>query len=63
MQGELVDRLNGELSRQKLKIERIKADSLAEFKKDRGDASKEMDNRFTHQDETIGHISHFISTF
>lgn len=36
---------------------------MAEFTKDRGDVNKEMGNRFSHQDETIGHISHFISTF
>ena len=63
MQGEMVDKLNTELARQKQKIERIKTDSLSEFGKDRGDINKEMENRFKHQDETIGHISHFISTF
>lgn len=38
--------LSNELARQKLKIERIKADTDKEFTKDRKDADKEMDNRF-----------------
>ena len=63
MQGDLVEKLENELSRQKEKIERIKKDTLGEFEKDRGDITKEMDCRFDHQDRTVRNISHFISTF
>jgi hypothetical protein len=63
MQGELVDKLQTELGRQRQKIERIKADTLAEFTKDRADVNKEMQNRFEQQDRVIRDISHFISTF
>ena len=48
MQGELVQTVHGELDRQRIKIQRIKDDAMAEFSKDRGGVSKEMDNRFEH---------------
>ena len=63
MQGEMVDKLNQELARQKGKIEQIKTDTIGEFNKDKRDIEKEMDNRYEHQDRTIRDISHFISTF
>ena len=44
MQKDLVDKLMNELARQKLKIERIKTDTLGEFDKDRRDIGKEMDS-------------------
>lgn len=62
-QGELVDKLSEELSRQRSRIEQIKADTLGEFQKDKRDMDKEMDNRFEHQDRTIKDISNLISTF
>jgi uncharacterized coiled-coil protein SlyX len=62
-QAGLVDKLQTELSRQKQRIEQIKADTIGEFQKDRRDIEKELDNRFDHQDRTIKDISHFISTF
>ena len=62
-QGEMVDKLNGELSRQRQRIEQIKTDTIGEFNKDKRDIEKEMDNRYEHQDRTIRDISHFISTF
>jgi hypothetical protein len=34
--------------------------TLGYFKKDHTDMSKEMDNRFTHQDRIVRNISHFI---
>lgn len=46
MQGELVNQLETELARQRMKIERIKNDTLSEFNKDRTDITKEMNNRF-----------------
>ena len=46
MQGELVEKFNTELDRQRTKIERIKQDTLDEFAKDKRDITKEMDNRF-----------------
>jgi hypothetical protein len=63
MQGELVEKFNTELDRQRTKIERIKQDTLDEFAKDKRDITKEMDNRFEQQDRVIRDISHFISTF
>ena len=63
MQGEMVDKLNQELARQKQRIEQIKTDTIGEFNKDKRDITKEMDNRYDHQDRTIRDISHFISTF
>ena len=62
-QGELVDKLNTELQRQRDKIQQIKTDTIGEFEKDKRDIYKEMDNRYEHQDRTIKNISHFISTF
>jgi len=46
MQSEIVEILDNELARQRQKIERIKGDTVAEFKKDTADISKEMTNRF-----------------
>ena len=63
MQTELMKKLGTELKRQRTKIERIKADTLSEFAKDKTDTTKEIINRFEHQDRTILSISHFISTF
>ncbi len=63
MQTELMNKLDTELKRQRTKIERIKADTLSEFAKDKTDTTKEINNRFEHQDRTILNISHFISTF
>ena len=62
-QGELVEKLNTELQRQRDKITQIKTDTIGEFEKDKRDIFKEMDNRYEHQDRTIKDISHFISTF
>ena len=62
-QGELVEKLNTELQRQRDKIQQIKTDTLGEFEKDKRDIFKEMENRYEHQDRTIQNISHFISTF
>jgi hypothetical protein len=36
---------------------------MNEFEKGRTDIEKEMDNRFSHQDEVVRNIQHFISTF
>lgn len=58
-----MNKLDTELKRQRTKIERIKADTLSEFAKDKTDTTKEINNRFEHQDRTILNISHFISTF
>ena len=62
-QGELVEKLNKELQRQRDKIQQIKTDTLGEFEKDKRDIFKEMDSRYEHQDRTVKNISHFISTF
>ena len=62
-QGELMNKLNDELKRQRERIEQIKEDTIGEFKKDKRDIEKEMENRYDHQDRTIKDISHFISTF
>ena len=62
-QGELVEKLNTELQRQRDKIQQIKTDTLGEFEKDKRDIFKEMDNRYEHQDRNVRGISHFISTF
>ena len=55
-----MNKLGTELKRQRTKIERIKADTLSEFAKDKTDTTKEIINRFEHQDRTILSISHFI---
>ena len=62
-QGELMQKLNDELKRQRERIEQIKTDTIGEFEKDKRDITKEMDNRYDHQDRTVKDISHFISTF
>ena len=62
-QGELMDKLNNELKRQRDRIEQIKTDTIGEFEKDKRDITKEMDNRYDHQDRTIKNITHFIGTF
>lgn len=62
-QGELMTKLNDELKRQRQRIEQIKTDTIGEFEKDKRDITKEMENRYEHQDRTIKDISHFISTF
>ena len=62
-QGELMTKLNDELKRQRQRIEQIKTDTIGEFEKDKRDITKEMENRYDHQDRTIKDISHFISTF
>ena len=36
---------------------------MKEFKKDRTDIEKEMDNRFEHQDKMVKNVQHFIRTF
>ena len=41
-----MNQLQTELNRQRVKIERIKNDTIAEFSKDRADINKEMKNRF-----------------
>ncbi len=63
MQGEIVEILDNELARQRQKIERIKGDTISEFRKDTADIQKEMTNRFEQQDLVNKDISHFISTF
>ena len=60
-QAELTDKLNKELQSQRDRIEKIKSNTLGEFKKDHADMEKEMDNRFEHQDRVVKNISHFIS--
>ena len=62
-QGQLVDKLNTELQRQRDKISQIKVDAIGEFEKDKRDIFKEMENRYDHQDRTVKNISHFITTF
>ena len=62
-QGELMNKLNTELKRQRDRINQIKTDTIGEFEKDSRDINKEMDNRYEHQDRTVKDISHFISTF
>ena len=62
-QGELMQKLNDELKRQRERIEQVKKDTIGEFEKDKRDITKEMDNRYDHQDRTVKDISHFISTF
>ena len=62
-QGELMTKLNDELKRQRKRIEQIKTDTIGEFEKDKRDITKEMENRYDHQDRTIRNITHFISTF
>jgi hypothetical protein len=63
MQSEIVNILDNELLRQRQKIERIKGDTVDEFRKDTTDITKEMTNRFEQQDLVNKDISHFISTF
>jgi len=63
MQSEIVSVLDSELARQRQKIERIKGDTIDEFRKDTADITKEMTNRFEQQDIVNKDISHFISTF
>ena len=46
MQNEIVAILDSELARQRQKIERIKGDTIDEFRKDTADITKEMTNRF-----------------
>ena len=60
-QAELTEKLNKELQSQRERIEKIKSNTLGEFKKDHADMQKEMDNRFEHQDRVVKNISHFIS--
>ena len=60
-QAELTEKLNAELARQKERIEKIKSNTLGEFRKDHADMNKEMDNRFEHQDRVVKNMSHFIS--
>lgn len=62
-QAELYKRITTEINRENQWIEEFQARTRAEFKKDRGDIEKEMDNRFEHQDIIIKNIKHFISTF
>ena len=47
-QAQLTEKLDNELSSQRKRIEKIKTNTLGEFKKDHTDMSKEMDNRFEH---------------
>ena len=60
-QAELTEKLNAELARQKERIEKIKSNTLGEFRKDHADMNKEMDNRFEQQDRVVKNMSHFIS--
>ena len=59
-QAELTDKLQKELKSQKERIEKIKTNTIGEFKKEHEDMQKEMDNRFDHQDRVVKNISHFI---
>ena len=47
-QAGLTEKLDKELASQREKIEKIKTNTLGEFRKDHADMSKEMDNRFEH---------------
>ena len=62
-QAELYAKVTAEIERENQWIERFQRETLTEFEKDRRDIDKEMDNRFSHQDEIVKDIQHFISTF
>ena len=47
-QAQLTEKLEKELLSQRERIEKIKTNTLGEFRKDHSDMSKEMDNRFEH---------------
>lgn len=62
-QAELYAKVAKEIERENQWIDRFQRDTMSEFEKDRRDIEKEMDNRFSHQDEIVRNIQHFISTF
>lgn len=62
-QAELYKRVTDEIKRENEWIEAFQTRTRSEFQKDRADIEKEMDNRFSHQDEVVRDIQHFISTF
>lgn len=62
-QAELYAKVTTEIARENKWIEEFQARTRSEFQKDRTDIEKEMDNRFSHQDEVVRDIKHFISTF
>ena len=62
-QAELYEKVTQEIKRENDWIENFQSNAMSEFRKDRADIEKEMDNRFKQQDVIVQDISHFISTF